>query len=200
MVSPSPLPRSFYHRDPLTCARDLIGCELVWNRTRGIIIETEAYTEFGDEACHTFRRPSTRKFIQDHPAGTAYVYLNYGMYWLFNVLVKSPSSNGFVLVRAIEPTSGLPLMEKRRATTLLKQLCSGPGKLGKAFGIQGSDHGTDLCASPSRCLLPASKTVAVQEDCRIGISLAQDKPWRFTLKGSTMVSVPWKNPAAAIKP
>ncbi len=190
MPLPSPLSRSFYQRDPVTCARELIGCELLWNKTTGVVLETEAYAEFGDEACHTFRRPSARKFIAEHPAGTAYVYLNYGMYWLFNVLVKSPVSNGFVLIRAIEPTSGRSLMEQRRSSTNLKQLCSGPGKLSMAFGIRGSDHGTDLCAKASRCLLAASGIVAIQEDCRIGISTAQDYPWRFLLKGSHLVSVP----------
>src|SRR5690606_12681545 len=74
--------RSFFERSPLVCARELIGAELVRGRCAGIIVETEAYSTRGDEACHTFLRPSARVFVSSHPAGTAYVYLNYGMHWL----------------------------------------------------------------------------------------------------------------------
>jgi len=63
-------------RDPVTCARELIGCELRWKRGRGVIVETEAYSALNDEACHTFSRPSSRRFIADHPPGAAYIYLN----------------------------------------------------------------------------------------------------------------------------
>ena len=75
------LDRSFFQSDPLTCARELIGCELVWNDCAGIVVETEAYFALGDEACHTFARPSARAFIAEHDAGAAYVYFNYGMHW-----------------------------------------------------------------------------------------------------------------------
>ena len=94
------LSRTFFQRDPLTCAQELIGCELVWNSCAGLIVETEAYAAVGDEAAHTFTRPSARAFVADHQAGAAYVYFNYGMYWLFNVLVKGGAADGFVLIRA----------------------------------------------------------------------------------------------------
>src|SRR5438105_3981967 len=134
------LSHSFFQRDPLACARELIGCELVWKKCAGVIVETEAYAEHGDEACHTFMRPSARKFIASHDAGAAYVYINYGMHWLLNVLVKgecSGGTNGFVLIRAIEPTRGIALMRRRRFPNAvhskteppLRALCSGPGKL-----------------------------------------------------------------------
>src|SRR5438874_9955348 len=145
------LPRTFFQRDPLTCARELIGCELVWNDCAGIIVETEAYSAINDEACHTFMRPSARDFIARHQAGAAYVYLNYGMYWLLNALVKNGAENGFVLIRALEPTRGLDVMQKRRISRFkteysLLALCSGPGKLAQALGVRGQDHGRDLCA------------------------------------------------------
>ena len=88
----------FFQRDPVTCARDLLGAELRWNGCSGIVVETEAYAEHGDEACHTFSRKGARQFVEEHEAGAAYVYLNYGMYWLSNVLVKSDQGNGFVLI------------------------------------------------------------------------------------------------------
>jgi DNA-3-methyladenine glycosylase len=189
------IPRTFFQRDPLTCARELIGCELVWNECAGIIVETEAYFALGDEACHTFARPSARTFIENHRAGDAYVYFNYGMYWLLNVLVKGGAEDGFVLFRAIEPTRGLQLMKTRR---LVKRrsplahphaLCSGPGKLTIALGIDGRDHGRDLCAEASVGFRSPPAPLPVIADVRIGISKAAHFPWRFLADGSRFVSV-----------
>ena len=193
----SMIERDFFQRDPLTCSRDMIGCELVWNECAGIIVETEAYTATNDEASHTFSRPSTREFVARNPAGTAYVYFNYGMYWLLNVLVKGGKEDGFVLFRAIEPTRGIELMKTRRLAKRRSPLahphalCSGPGKLTIALGIDGRDHGRDLCA-PAREVgfrLPPT-TLPVIADVRIGISKAAHFPWRFLAGGSQFVSVP----------
>src|SRR4029078_11360021 len=115
--------RPFLQRDPLTCARELIGCELVWEGCAGIIVETEAYSAIDDEASHLFMRPSIRQFAAVTPAGTAYVYLNYGVHWLLNVLVKGGAEDGFVLFRALEPTRGVDLMAERpgvKNTTALR--------------------------------------------------------------------------------
>src|SRR5690606_12580853 len=101
------LSRDFFSRDPVQCARELIGAELIWDECRARIVETEAYAAEGDPACHTFSRPSARNFVESHPPGVAYVYLNYGVHWLFNILVKGPKACGFVLFRALEPISGL---------------------------------------------------------------------------------------------
>ena len=118
-------------------------------------METEAYTEENDEACHTFLRPSARAFIARHDAGAAYVYMNYGVHWLLNVLVKG-DANGFVLIRALQPTRALKKMERRRLENAksalvysLHALCSGPGKLTQALGVTGADHGRDLCTGRS---------------------------------------------------
>ena len=104
------LTRDFFARDPVTCARELIGCTLVWGRCAGVVVETEAYAAINDEACHTWSRPSARAFVAKHPPGAAYVYFNYGMYWMLNVLVKGGAEDGFVLFRAMEPTVGLAAM------------------------------------------------------------------------------------------
>ena len=183
------LQRDFFQRDPLTCARELIGCELVWNDCAGIIVETEAYFALGDEACHTFARPSARAFVENHPPAAAYVYFNYGMYWLLNVLVKGGSADGFVLFRAIEPTRGVETMTRRRLVIGNSQsLCSGPGKLTIALGVDGRDHGRDFCAGKSVGFHPPVQSVEVVADVRVGISKAAHLPWRFLLKGSEFVS------------
>ena len=106
----------FFQQSPEDCARDLIGCRLAWKGCAGVIVETEAYAAEGDEACHTHLRPSARRFIAEHPAGSAYVYLNYGVHWLLNFLVKG-DPDGFVLIRALAPSEGLEQMRLRRRRT-----------------------------------------------------------------------------------
>src|SRR5213596_3958407 len=150
------LPREFFQRDPLTCARELIGTELVWGDCSGIVVEAEAYAAIDDEAAHTFTRPSARRFIERNKAGAAYVYFNYGVHWMLNVLVKG-EANGFVLVRALEPRRGVELMKRRRGVNDLRQLCSGPGKVTQAFAVTGRDHEKDLCADPRHCFVSNSR-------------------------------------------
>jgi DNA-3-methyladenine glycosylase len=185
----SPLTRAFFERDPVSCATGLVGCTLVWGRCSGIVVETEAYAAEGDDACHTFRRPSARRFVAGHPAGTAYVYLNYGMHWLANVLVKG-DADGFVLLRAVEPVRGLGWMRRRRRIHALADLCSGPGRLAQAFGIDGRHHGTDLCARVDRGFWAREGMPPIAAGPRVGISLATALPWRFALAGSPSVSRP----------
>jgi DNA-3-methyladenine glycosylase len=178
----------FFRRDPLTCARELIGCELVWDKCGGIVVETEAYNAIGDEACHCFVRPSTRAFVQRNRAGTAYIYFNYGMHWMLNVLVKG-SENGFVLIRALEPTRGIALMQRRRGIRALEQLCSGPGKLTQALAITKEHEEMDLCASTRFCFRHnAARKLSVVAGERIGIRRSADLLWRFTLRGNVHVS------------
>jgi DNA-3-methyladenine glycosylase len=166
-----------------------VGCELVWEGCGGIIVETEAYAVYDDEACHTFSRPSARAFVENHRAGTAYVYLNYGMHWLVNVLVKGGELDGIILIRALEPTRGISRMEERRGMSKIEALCSGPGKLTQALGITGGEHTRDLCTSSTVGFLPRTGPVSVVADTRIGISKAAHFPWRFVLKGSRFLSV-----------
>jgi DNA-3-methyladenine glycosylase len=182
--------RSFFERDPISCARELIGCELVWGKCGGIIVETEAYSVRDDEACHAFVRPSTRAFIAKHIPGTAYVYLNYGVHYLLNVLVKGGIEDGFVLFRALEPTRGLDIMAERRGNPKHTALCSGPGKLSQALGVRGEEHERDLCASKSIGFRGTPGAVSAVADLRIGITRSAHLPWRFLIPGNPHVSVP----------
>ncbi|HXX42218.1 MAG TPA: DNA-3-methyladenine glycosylase [Chthoniobacterales bacterium] len=182
--------RSFFRRDPLICARELIGTELVWGECAGIIVEVEAYAALNDEAAHTFTRPSARAFIERNQPGAAYIYFNYGVHWMLNVLVKG-DENGFVLIRALEPRRGIWLMKKRRGVDDLRKLASGPGKLTQALNISGQDHEMDLCSDRLHCFLSRPEpTVHIATDRRIGITRSADLDWRFTLRGSSFVSVP----------
>lgn len=166
----------FFERDPVSCARELIGCEFLWNGRRARLVETEAYAALGDEACHTWFRPSARKFVAGHPPGSAYVYLNYGIHWLFNVLVKGGESEGFVLFRAVEsevdPRSG-----------------AGPGKLTKLLGIDGSAHGASFLDGQHTGLFRGNNHPAIIAGPRIGISREKALPWRFGAVGSAALSV-----------
>lgn len=184
------IPHSFFRRDPLVCAHELIGCELIWDQCAGIVVETEAYSVSGDEACHTFARKGARQFVEVHEAGAAYVYLNYGVHWLLNVLVKGGTEDGFVLIRALEPTRGIDAMRLRRKMKPVCGLCSGPGKLSQALGVQGADHGIDLCSQGcNRFFRSFRKAPEVIADVRVGISKAAHLPWRFLMKENVFVSV-----------
>lgn len=183
----------FFERDPLVCARELIGMFLTHEECSGRIIETEAYREVGDPACHLFTRPSAREFVRRHPPGTAYVYLNYGVHWLVNVLCHDPVSgtSGFVLFRALEATRGMERIEQRRGTKDPRHFCSGPGKLTAALGIDQSHHGRPLVESADFSLhrSPGAEPREVVTDRRIGISSARELPWRFLEKDHPGVSV-----------
>ena len=182
---------TFFQRDPLTCARELIGAELIWGRCAGKIVETEAYFAENDEACHTFSRPSARDFIKQNNAGAAYIYFSYGAHWMLNVLVKG-REDGFVLIRALEPVRGVELMKKRRRLKNDVRICSGPGKLTQALDITQRHHKMDLCGDPRHCFVSSQKNTEVVADARIGISRSAHHPWRFTLRGSKFVSRPAK--------
>jgi DNA-3-methyladenine glycosylase len=186
------LSASFFRRDPVTCARELIGTELVWGGCSGIVVETEAYRATNDEAAHTFTRPSTRAFIERNKAGAAYVYFNYGVHWMLNVLVKG-NEDGFVLIRALEPRRGIVLMQRRRGVEDERCLCSGPGKLAQALDITGRNHEMDLCRDPRHCFTArANEDVDLVASKRIGITRSADLLWRFTLRDSPFLSRPVK--------
>lgn len=173
------LDSSFFEGHPVSCARSLIGAHFQWNGCLGRIVETEAYLALDDPACHTWSRPSARAFVESHRPGDAYVYLNYGVHWLFNILVKGGTGAGFVLFRALEPVSGIEQMRLRRSGVSAHLLAAGPGRLTRALGIDGSAHGARFLELPGCGLsLPDEPT----ETCiggRIGISKAAEKPWRF---------------------
>ncbi len=188
--SNSRIGRDFFRRDPVGCARDLLGCELLWEGCGGRIVETEAYSVVNDEACHTFTRPASRHFVQVSKPGTVFVYLNYGMYWLLNFLVKGGTEDGFVLVRALEPTVGIERMSHRRGGITGRKLCAGPGRLGMALGLGREAHGVDACGNGPLSLGPSAAPVEILSGRRIGISRAVDYPWRFVIPGNECLSAP----------
>jgi DNA-3-methyladenine glycosylase len=186
------LTSDYFERDVLTVAHDLIGAELVWQGCSGIIVETEAYAVEGDPACHTATRPSAREFVKSQAPGTAYVYFNYGMYWLFNLLVKGGERDGLILIRALDPRLGVAEMQQRRQRPKVTDLCSGPGKLALALGIGGIHHGAPMTGSRrlKGCgLRSGPESLEVLSDVRVGISQAADFPWRFLARDNPHVSV-----------
>jgi DNA-3-methyladenine glycosylase len=172
------LDEDFFKQDPLACARGLIGCHFEWHGCVGRIVETEAYDAEDDPACHTWFRPGTRAFVERQQPGDAYVYMNYGVHWLFNVLVKGGKRSGFVLFRALEPVSGIDFMRGRRTGAADHLLGAGPGRLTRALGIDGSAHGVAFLRAESSGIMQG-KPVKTVAGPRIGISRATDLPWRF---------------------
>ncbi|WMJ89432.1 DNA-3-methyladenine glycosylase [Anaerocolumna sp. MB42-C2] len=192
------LNRDFYQRDAVTVARDLLGKVLVHETeegiTKGIIVETEAYMGTKDAAAHSYKsKPSGRTNVQYKEGGYAYIYLIYGMYYCMNIVTNEINVPEVVLLRALEPVEGIELMQKRRGTDKIKNLCSGPGKLCGAMGIRTDNYGMDLCHSQ---LYLEDKTypkpIEILASKRINIDYAKeakDYLWRFTIKDNKYISV-----------
>ena len=179
---------AFFDRHHLEVARDLLGCTLHWDGCAGTIVETEGYGAKGDEACHVFFRKTAREFFESHPPGTVYAYINYGIYWLLNVL----ADDGIVLIRALQPTVGVEQMRARRGPEKREvDLCSGPGKLGMAIGLGAPDHGTSIVGLDERGVQPRSggEDPEILSDVRVGITKAAELPWRFLVADNPHVSV-----------
>jgi DNA-3-methyladenine glycosylase len=121
------------------------------------------------------------------PPGHAYVYRSYGIHWCLNFVCREAGHGAGVLIRALEPTDGLDRMRERRGVVDVRLLCSGPGRVGQALGITGAHDGLRLDRPPFD-LRPSPAAADVLTGVRIGISKAQDLPWRFGLSGSRFVS------------
>lgn len=190
---------SFYARDTVTVARELLGCVLVHDEeaVAARIVETEAYTE-DDPACHAFanglRRQqgkpvSGRSALLFGPPGVAYVYLNYGIHWLFNVVTEQQGTAGAVLIRAVEPVKGQDLIRQRRPVARLQDMTNGPGKVTSALGIDQSHNGLSLQQGGLYIAKSTGDFVdQIDTSSRIGISKGQERPWRFFIAGNQFVS------------
>ncbi|HLO26046.1 MAG TPA: DNA-3-methyladenine glycosylase [Geobacteraceae bacterium] len=195
------LPREFYLRDARTVARELLGQELVHVSSEGVasgfIVETEAYLGVVDRASHAFGdRRSRRTAVMYEEGGRAYIYLIYGMYWCLNFTVQGVGTPEAVLIRALQPVTGIDLMAKRRNSDGKRpaDLANGPGKLCRALGIDGSLYGEDLCGNVlfvrQRPLVSPGEIAVVR---RVNVDYAGEdahREWRFYLKGNPCVSRP----------
>lgn len=180
---------AFYRRPVALVARDLIGATLLFRGAGGPIVETEAY-DHQDPASHSVKGPNSRNRSMFGPPGHAYVYRSYGLHWCLNV-VCGPTPGAAVLIRAIEPLAGIEEMRSRRGDLPERQLCSGPGRLCAALGIDVSWDGHDL-RRPPFSLSSGPPTAEVLIGTRIGISRASDVTWRFGLAGSAFLSRPFR--------
>jgi DNA-3-methyladenine glycosylase len=172
----------------LEVARDLVGCVVRHGEAAGVIVETEAYHE-SEPACHAYVGVTPRTRVLFGEPGTAYVYRSYGIHALLNAVCEPAGVGAAVLIRALEPIEGLELMRTRRGMQRAEDLCSGPGKLTQALGVELTENGTSLVDGPVR--LEAGDPLPVVAGRRIGITKAAELEWRFCAAGNPHVSKPW---------
>ena len=189
----SPLPREFYDRETELVARELLGSVLERRAPEGIargrIVEVEAYLGPHDPACHAASGLSARTRHLHGPPGRAYVYFIYGMHYCVNAVTREDGHGSAVLIRAVEPLSGVELMRARRGHVPDRQLTTGPGKLCQALGIDRELDGARLDRGPLRILRgEAVPDDAVDITHRVGISKAADWALRFLIRGNPWVS------------
>lgn len=195
------LPPHFYQQSNVaSIARSLIGKVLVsevdGKRVEGIIVETEAYQGENDRACHAYQKKRTpRTETMFLPGGHAYVYLCYGIHQLFNIVTNLKDEPDAVLIRAVEPVSGIETMQIRRKMAKVSyRLCQGPGCVAQAFGINNMLNTCDLIIGDQ--LWVEDRSIQISEDqimatTRIGVEYAKEdalRPWRFLLKNNFWVS------------
>ncbi|MFM2086679.1 MAG: hypothetical protein RLZZ237_1548 [Pseudomonadota bacterium] len=177
--------------DSFIVAQQLIGVTVLVDGVGGRIVETEAYDGL-DPASHTFSGITPRNAAMFGPPAHAYVYRSYGIHWCLNFVCREPGHGAGVLIRAIEPVTGLETMRERRGVDDVRLLCSGPGKVCQALGVTHLQNRLDLNAPPFE-LLAREDEVAVLAGPRIGISKAMDLPWRFVQAGSRYLSKPMRS-------
>ena len=198
------LPRAFYDRPTLDVARDLLGKVLVHRRrgvtTSGAIVEVEAYIGESDPACHAAPGPTRRNAPLYGPPGFAYVYLNYGIHYLVNVVTEAARQPAAVLIRALDPVDGVDVMRRRRGRATkgrrstngrvlrAHDLCRGPGNVTMAMGITLAQNELDLVGDQLFIEDRKLDVGAVEWSGRIGIRVGTDRLWRGYLRGCHAVS------------
>ena len=159
-------------------------------RTAGRIVEVEAYVGPHDPACHAYghrRTPRTEQLYA--AAGTAYVYFTYGMHWCLNAVTEAEGYPAAVLIRALEPLTGIETMRRRRGKGVVdRQLCAGPARLCEALGVTGELNGARLQQGPLRIVRSRSGAGRITKGPRVGITRALDWPLRFFFQYSPWVS------------
>jgi DNA-3-methyladenine glycosylase len=197
-LSRPPIARSELPNDTVSLARYLIGKHIVRELSEGVasgrIVETEAYV-VGDAAGHGYRGMTPRNRSLFLERGHAYVYLAYGTSFMLNISSDAPGIGTGVLIRALEPLEGIPIMQLNRGTERLRDLARGPGRLAAALRIDRSLDGLDLCQQGSLWLKRGDREQGeIGQSVRIGISRDADRILRFYLRGSPFVSGPgWLN-------
>ena len=185
----SPVPREFFARMPEEVAPELLGKLLVRADGRvARLVEVEAYGQH-DPAAHTFRGKSPRNQSMFGPPGHLYVYFSYGVHWCANLVCGPEDFGAGVLLRAAEPIDGIERMRQARGRDLLKDLCSGPGRLAQAFGIDRALDGSDVTGAGVISLLDDGTHPGTIVACpRVGISKNAHAPLRFVVGGSAYLS------------
>ena len=184
------LTKAFFRRSVHEVAPDLIGAMLLFNGVGGRLVEVEAY-HHTDPAAHSYRGPTPRNAVMFGPPGFAYVYRSYGIHWCVNFVCEPEGSASAVLIRALKPTTGLPLMRRRRGLSELRLLSAGPGRVCEALGITAAHNGLAL-DEPPFALFARTGEVEVIAGPRIGITKAAERPWRYGLKNSAFLSKPFR--------
>lgn len=181
------IPRTFYERDTVKVARDLLGKNLIRTIGKqtisGIITETEAYRYSDDPSSHAYRGLTERNKAMFGQVGRAYVYFTYGMYFCFNVVARNHNfAAGAVLIRGLNPEKGIGIMKKNRKTNKISNLANGPAKLTQALNINKKQYGVDLAKKTELYItsgLDKKKKIFASE--RIGIKNGVDKLWNFKI-------------------
>jgi DNA-3-methyladenine glycosylase len=186
------VPRSFYARPTAEVAPDLLGKVIVHGPTAGRIVETEAYLGLADLAAHASHGLTARTKALFGPPGHAYVYLSYGMHECLNLVAEPEGQPGCVLIRGLEPLSGLEKMvERRPAARRVEDLASGPGKLTAAMDITRRHYGADVTRGELTVREFKQKhAFEIATTPRVGIRHAVDWPLRFFIRGNRFVSRP----------
>jgi DNA-3-methyladenine glycosylase len=196
------LNQDFFSRNTVVAAKELLGQFLVTNteeeRIVGKIIETEAYMGIDDLACHASHGRTPRTEVLFGDTGRLYVYLNYGIFWLTNIVAHEKNNVGGILLRSAEIINGKEIAIKRLGRSKFvkanEKLASGPGKLSIAFGLNKDFHNLSITKSDKIWMeenkekIPESEIVATK---RIGVEYAKhckDYPWRFYIKDNKYVS------------